>query len=541
MEMDDQDQSRQSREHGPQEEGRAPALKWAALALALATIATATGFLTASWLRPRSEETPTPPAEPIASERLFRNWPKPDVALALTGQQFSYLQPCGCSPVQLGGLARRYNFFETLKKRGWPVVAADLGDVAQEQALPQKQLKYKHAMEGHKRLGYRAVGLGENELLMPLFDAIGSFALNEPSPRVLCANLAEKENNFPNIVLASEVTEGKNNTPRVGFLSVVGPAKADDLQKRSGNDVRFEPLDKVLPREIQALQQKQAEVLVLLFQGNAKEAKSLAARYPQFQVILCCCEQEEPSSQPGVAGNTLIIGIGHKGRYVGVVGVNRTGRADRPFELRYELVDIGPQYETPQGQEAMNPLHKVLDDYALEVQKGNYLAKYLQVSHPMQIAHPGAAYVGSDKCKRCHTDAYEVWQNHPHSHAYKTLVDAKRPALRQFDGECIVCHTVGFQYLTGFRNEQATPKLLNVGCESCHGPASLHAQNPDDEKLREALNPWKLRPGEDAQKLALRIETTVCLKCHDLDNSVNFKFDKYWFEKKTIHHTPKNE
>jgi hypothetical protein len=31
----------------------------------------------------------------------------------------------------------------------------------------------------------------------------------------------------------------------------------------------------------------------------------------------------------------------------------------------------------------------------------------------------------------------------------------------------------------------------------------------------------------------------ACAKCHDLDNSVHFDFEKYWIEKKTAHPTPR--
>ena len=77
-----------------------------------------------------------------------------------------------------------------------------------------------------------------------------------------------------------------------------------------------------------------------------------------------------------------------------------------------------------------------------------------------------------------HEPAYDVWEKSKHAHAYEALVKATRPALRQYDGECIVCHTVGFAYESGFKNERATPHLKNVGCESCHGPASEHVKDP---------------------------------------------------------------
>jgi hypothetical protein len=109
------------------------------------------------------------------------------------------------------------------------------------------------------------------------------------------------------------------------------------------------------------------------------------------------------------------------------------------------------------------------------------------------------AYVGSEACMKCHESAYEVWEKSAHSHAYKTLVDAKFPSNNQFDPECIVCHTVGFSYLSGYVSEEyrATlkkdkkfaPDLRNVGCESCHGPSSLHAANPERQGVAQAGQP----------------------------------------------------
>ena len=61
--------------------------------------------------------------------RLFHDWPnrKPVFVLLLSGQQHGYLQPCGCSPIQYGGLERRFTFMERLKKeRGWQFVSFDL-------------------------------------------------------------------------------------------------------------------------------------------------------------------------------------------------------------------------------------------------------------------------------------------------------------------------------------------------------------------------------------------------------------------------------
>jgi hypothetical protein len=162
----------------------------------------------------------------------------------------------------------------------------------------------------------------------------------------------------------------------------------------------------------------------------------------------------------------------------------------------------------------------------------------------MQVALPNVVpvYEGSEKCKKCHESAYDVWKKTPHSHAYQTLVDAKKPSRRQFDPECIVCHTVGFGYFGGFVDEVKTPKLKNVGCESCHGPASEHVKAPNNPFWHQQMNPWKAPEKEtEAEKTRRQLRIDLfCQKCHDIDNDVTWThggFKKKW--PRIDHPTPK--
>src|SRR5262245_48892134 len=112
--------------------GRGPAFQAAAVVLTLFSLS-AMGFLMLRWLRAPEGEPPTGAA---AASLLFHDWPKnvkPDLVVLLSGEQHGYLQPCGCSYPQYGGLERRYNLMQQLKKeRGWELTALDVGDIPQE-------------------------------------------------------------------------------------------------------------------------------------------------------------------------------------------------------------------------------------------------------------------------------------------------------------------------------------------------------------------------------------------------------------------------
>ncbi len=58
---------------------------------------------------------------------------------------------------------------------------------------------------------------------------------------------------------------------------------------------------------------------------------------------------------------------------------------------------------------------------------------------------------------------------------------------REFDAECISCHTTGFPYKSGFVSAEATPFLKGNQCENCHGPGSLHNADPDNMAYRKPM------------------------------------------------------
>jgi hypothetical protein len=371
---------------------------------------------------------------------------------------------------------------------------------------------------------------------MPLLNALAQYTLNNPTvPTVLAANLLDKDKGqtFDGMV-QSWMTVANQGRLKVGIISAVGPSVRKLVRD---NDVKLDDVPKVLPQMIRQVQAQKPNLLVLLYQGSLMEAKFCARALPCFDVIVCLSAEEEPPSVPDpvVTRNktTLIVTLGHKGRYVGVMGVFATGKPERPFAFRYALAPLRKELDTPKGKEKDHPVMKLMEDYAREVKRNDYLGieAIRKETHPIQVRFPQSSYVGSGVCKKCHGSEYDVWAESPHSKAYKTLVNAKNPSLRQYDSECIECHVTGWKYKTGFMNEKDTPLLKDNGCENCHGPCSEHVKNTNNQDIRDLINPYRYDPNEKPAERARRInliDQKVCQKCHDLDNDVNWKMEKWW-------------
>lgn len=569
----------------------------------LVSVAAGTGY----WMMDRAEQVPaetaptteeqtpipdtTPKPGTIGGIPLFAGWPKaaPDLVLVISGQTFGYLQPCGCSRPQLGGLERRYNFIQALKAKGWNVVGLDAGDIAPpkgaKEITAQSLKKYEYSMKALKLMDYIAAGLGKSDFAQQLDKLLGQYTLQDPPnkpPHLLAGNLVgdvvrdkdgkvtsatpleklyerndPKDPNSRGLVNAHEIVADK----KVPFLVVglVAPTAAKKIVE-TDTTTDFKLSSTVLKASLATAAKSPAkpELNVLLYQGSSDEAKELAKDFPEIQLIVCTSDESEPPQFPVFANDkkTQIVTVGHKGRYVGAVGVFKT---DKGIELHYQLVKMGEEYLTPEKPEALkdHKLLKLLEEYAAEVKASDFLgmATKKRPQHPAAIKNAAdkLEFVGSDACKQCHAAEFKVWSEHPHSKAYDALEKkATRPGLRNFDPECLSCHTTGFEYDTGFKNKIDTAKLINNGCENCHGPGSGHVAKPKNKALLDAMMPWRLAkddklPSKDymekmgkldplqrgsvevpaAQQRLVNTISGMCMKCHDGDNDPKFDFYQY--------------
>ena len=140
----------------------------------------------------------------------------------------------------------------------------------------------------------------------------------------------------------------------------------------------------------------------------------------------------------------------------------------------------------------------------------------------------GADYVGSNKCKMCHSKQFKGWQATKHAGAWAGLQHSDPKAAHELaeklgvklegkpetvDG-CVQCHVTGFHLPGGYPGADSVKAaaLINVTCENCHGPGSMHV----------------VAKAEDRKKLINKdIGAKLCMQCHTAITSPKFNFDEY--------------
>jgi predicted CXXCH cytochrome family protein len=116
-----------------------------------------------------------------------------------------------------------------------------------------------------------------------------------------------------------------------------------------------------------------------------------------------------------------------------------------------------------------------------------------------------AAFVGNAPCRECHEEAFPLWEKSKHSHGWETLEQVGK----QFHLNCVGCHVTGYEQPGGVCRLDKVAGREGVGCESCHGPGSLHSEDPTPKNIVRS-------PGQE-----------LCVTCHNVENSPHFDYATY--------------
>lgn len=397
------------------------------------------------------------------------------LTIFFTGGTLGALKPCGCSGGQLGGFERRRAVLSTVPKEERLVV--DTGSFVRSDG-EQDLIKYTIIAQALRQLNYDVASLSEKDI------EIGR-------------NLGELDGTDLGFSVIGPDAGTDAGVPArfTKKLSLAGKAvavtiSALETESRSMERIRelFAPQANAIPLNI-----------LIVNRCDPGVAESIAAMAPFVDCIVCPSESDEPivTSEPGE--KPLVFSPGRFGRYVCKLQAT-TGGDRRTLKLSLDVIPVSEDLPKDAA------LASLYEDYQQFVKESNLLEKHLRVPLPN-----GLEYVGSASCKPCHDSEYEKWSSKAHAHAYATLEQAGS----QFDPECVVCHSVGMDYESGFISLEKTGDLKDVGCENCHGPGSEHLRSGGKVKTTEPKS--------------------ACVRCHTPEHSGEYAGNEDAFLQKIVH------
>lgn len=450
-------------------------------------------------------------------QESFKDWPQPAMVLALTGEMHGYIEPCGCSEPQYGGIARRASLLKQLREKEWPVAALDLGGTLKN-SRQQSQFKFQALLAALRDMQYSSLQVGIEELRL----GAGWLVSQDVPPddgkptdglRMLGANVVLfGSTELPTPVRQQVIQVG---ALKIGVTGVFGESLREKLGSVDANEISISDPAKAIESALTVINNQKPDLRVLVCHGTLQEARKLARQFASFNVIIATTVVEEPlTDNPEQIGDALLVATGHKGKYVAVVGYYPQ---EEKRKFRFDLVKLdGDRFKNDAKMiEHMQFYQDMLKD-----------AKLLE-TEPAIKHSSGDKFVGAAKCGECHTKALEKWTESKHSHAFESLKTGRLGISRIYDPECICCHTVGWnapdvlRYEGGYLSESKTSHLKGVQCESCHGPGSKHIELIEQEKKDEANKSVRVTIAEARKRF-------LCESCHDHDNSPHFDFEKYW-------------
>jgi hypothetical protein len=402
------------------------------------------------------------------------------------------LVPCGCFSGQLGGLTRLKTVLDKEAAKG--DIRVDVGD-AIKGAEDFNCIEYKYILQAYSGMGFDALNLGHREAQLSL-QQLRELKTNSPVA-LLSANLLDQKSGQPIFDGYKIIQRGKYRVALVGVLDPRG------LGENLGAGLAVEKMDTTLSRLLPELKPK-ADILILLAFTDEASLARLAQDFYEFDLILGG-KVSQPSQKLEKQNRSLILYTTNESRALGILRALISGRG--------QMVAV--------EQEIRLMVDTIPEDPAVIALAAAYRAEIrntrLTIDDPAHLEEnrvPGvkiaASYAGSETCLACHPTAAKKWRSSDHARAFATLVGKKADA----DPNCILCHAVGFGSPSGYRRAYAGQKFIDVGCESCHGPGSLHVT----QRQSQAPVTFTFRP----------LGQGDCQKCHYGEFSRPFDYVSFW-------------
>jgi len=427
--------------------------------------------------------------------------------IIFTSDTRGMLRRCGCSEGQMGGLSARTTFIKEHRLNGRTIVL-DAGDsffgepVSDPAKAPFYRLKMQTMVKCMEAAGTDASTVGEYDLaggLDMLEDVTDGadfpfLSANVKRDTIICWNRTPFE--------GSTILDAGGL--RVGVIGVADSVFPYRDYPQSMSDVEVLDTIKSARCEISRIRDK-SDIIVVLAHLNFITPEELEDGLTvgdddgpgRGADVIIKGHSQRYLTEPELYGGSIIVVGYYRAKYIGVLDLS----LDADKKLAGHDLSVYPLGEDiPLDPEVEN----VLDGYRAQLKERAF-----------DFAKPdpsGAGrYVGTEACAGCHEVSYGEWLETRHSGAYDELTKTND----EYDPECLVCHTTGYGYESGYRADAPVETLKNVGCEMCHGRGEGHVV-----RMKGGMTDLP-----DIGKGPIKEET--CRRCHDEENSTEFEFETY--------------
>jgi hypothetical protein len=402
------------------------------------------------------------------------------------------IEPCGCFSGQMGGLSKIKTMVSGLNTADGLIF--DIGNAIAGQE-DYHVIQHKYILQAFHSIKYNAVNIGHQEALLPLasLHKIKQFS-NDKSLPMLSANLRSKADQKLIFEPYTIITKGSK---KFGVIGLISPKISNGSLDEN---VLIQEPRLAISEFISELDKKVDAIIVLGFLST-EEMEALADEFYEIDFILGG-NVKESSQQLTKRNQSHIYYTTNKSRTLGQISFTMAPEIkinDQQINMAFpniidnlEIKKMSDEYRNEIRVTALN-IDKISNnaDFIPGVKNLNY-------------------YVGSESCMTCHESEYNIWSKTSHAKAFHSLQVKNSDA----DPTCIKCHTVGLGTESGYQRSFKDKKLINVGCENCHGPAGLHV----DEFKARSKRVFKFN----------QVVAEDCTKCHYGEFSRPFNFNGFW-------------
>ncbi len=465
-----------------------------------------------------------------------RGEPVPSLRIVAVTDLKGYLEPCGCTSNPLGGIDRLAAAVRTLREGNAPVVVLVAGDAFFDTA-DLEPARVDQAERNAKTLA-RILEKLEVTAVLP-----GRRDRAQPAERL---DAVRRTTSVPWLAMNGDAEVLQTKAGRLR-LTIVGAAPGGDI-------------DAV--RAAVSNAEAQSDVTIALVDGSRRDANRTGAIEGVDFVLQGGLDQDE-AMPPRQAGGAWVLHASRQGQGLTVADLfirkedapvedhSEWSRAERIAQLERQIgalsakvaawekagnvdaTDLDAQRDRLRELEERratlersepgsdgNALHarfvplpkkaprdpqieNLMREHDKAVNEANRVA--FANLKPPPLGPKEVGYVGSAACSGCHQEAFGWWQDHPHGLAYLTLQERNK----EFNLDCVGCHVTGYQQPRGSTvTHNLDGALVNVGCESCHGPGAAHTANPEVAVVRDTPE-------------------STCVTCHNETHSDLFDYDEY--------------